>query len=64
MAKEQKEMNPTPRQIKQTRTEAGLTQQQAADMVMVTKRAWQYYEAGQREMSAAVWELFNLKINQ
>lgn len=53
---------PTPQQIKQARTDAGLTQQQAADLVRVTKRAWQYYEAGQRTMSAAVWELFNLKI--
>jgi DNA-binding XRE family transcriptional regulator len=52
---------PTAQQVKQARKEAGLTQKQAADKIMVSKRSWQYYEAGQREMSAAVWELYKIK---
>jgi DNA (cytosine-5)-methyltransferase 1 len=55
---------PTPQQIKQARKEAGLTQKQAGELVHVEVRTWQKWEYGERPMSAAVWELFNLKINQ
>lgn len=50
--------------IKNARTSAALTQQQAADKVFVTVRAWQRWESGDREMSEADWELFLLKTNQ
>jgi DNA-binding transcriptional regulator YiaG len=38
-----------------------MTQQEAADSVHVTLRAWQMWEAGQRKMPAAAWELYVIK---
>ena len=52
---------PSPSEILAARKAAGLTQTQAAATVGVTLRAWQYWEAGQREMPASAWELFNIK---
>lgn len=52
---------PQPAEIIARRTAAGLTQTQAANLVYVMLRAWQRWEAGDREMSAAHWELFCLK---
>ncbi|MCA0175215.1 MAG: helix-turn-helix domain-containing protein [Proteobacteria bacterium] len=54
-------MTPTPAQIKQARTRAGLTQTQAAELLPVTLRNWQHWEGGRHAMSAALWELFRLK---
>jgi len=54
--------SPTPEQIKAARANAGLTQSQAALLVYKTLNAWQKWEAGDREMDAAIWELFLLKI--
>ena len=53
---------PTPAEIRQTRTDAGLTQQAGADLVYKTPRAWQHYEQGTRTMPRSVWELFKHKI--
>ena len=53
---------PTPQQIKKARTQAALTQTQAAELVHCTLRAWQHWEGGQRKMHAAMWELFLMKI--
>jgi DNA (cytosine-5)-methyltransferase 1 len=39
----------------------GLTQQEAADLLHLTLRAWQRYEYGERRMHPALWELFLLK---
>jgi len=38
-----------------------MTQQEAADSVHVTLRAWQMWEAGQRKMPAGIWELCVIK---
>lgn len=54
-------MQPTTIQVKDGRAKAGLTQTQAANVVHATHRAWQRWEAGDRAMSAADWELFQLK---
>jgi len=54
-------MTPTPQQIKQARTKAGLTQTQAGQVVYVTLRGWQRWEYGERSMSLGYWELFKLK---
>lgn len=51
----------TPDQIKEARRKAGLTQEQAAKLVHVTTRAWQLWEAGDRKMHPACWELFTIK---
>lgn len=53
--------SPAPSEILAARQSAGLTQTKAAALVGVTLRAWQYWEAGQREMPKGMWELFNLK---
>lgn len=53
---------PTAKQIKDTRINADLTQTQAAELVHVTLRAWQYWEAGDNEMPVPFWELFLYKL--
>ena len=55
-------MNPTPQQIKEARTTAGLTQQAAADLVGVSIKSWQAYEGGWRNIRPATWQLFQLLI--
>ena len=54
-------MNPTPTQIKQARTQAGLTQQAAADLVGVSIKTVQSWEGGWRTISPPTWELFKMK---
>ena len=54
-------MNPTCKQIKRLRLSRGLTQSQAAALVYVTLRQWQYYESGGATIGRALWELFQLK---
>lgn len=56
--------SPTPKQIKQARLSAGLTQTQAADLIYKKLRTWQQWEAGHREMDPALFELFELKISR
>lgn len=53
--------HPTKDQIKQARESAGLTQTQAAHLIHYTLRAWQRFEAGERKMHPALWELFCIK---
>lgn len=55
---------PLPDDIKRMRRQAGLTQTEAAALVYVDVRAWQYWEAGERNMPRAIWELFTLKTEQ
>jgi len=54
-------MNPTPTQIKDTRSDAGLTQAQAAKLCHVTLAGFQHWEYGVRKMSPSTWELFKIK---
>ena len=51
----------TPEEIKEARFRAGLTLREAADLVRVNIRTWQKWEAGERSMHPAFWELFTLK---
>lgn len=53
---------PTPQQLKETRLKAGLTQPNCAEMVHVSTRNWQQWEAGDRSINMAAWELFLIKI--
>ena len=60
---------PTPAQIRAAREKAGLTQQQAADLIHATLRAWQCWEApagtpAARRMHVGLYELFLLKTGQ
>lgn len=52
---------PLPDQIKAARQAAGLTQTQAGAALHTTVRVWQQWEAGDRAMHAAFWELFQIK---
>lgn len=54
--------NPTPDEVRAAREAAALTQTEAGDMVHTTCRTWQQWEAGDRRMHPAFWELFRLKI--
>lgn len=53
--------NPAPEQIKAQRVAADLTQTAAAALIHSTCRSWQQWEAGDRRMHPAMWELFNIK---
>ena len=53
--------NPSPEQIRAARELAGLTQTAAACLLHSTCRVWQQWEAGDRRMHPAFWELFRLK---
>jgi DNA-binding transcriptional regulator YiaG len=52
-----------PRVIKNARLYAGLTQTDAASIIHCKLRAWQQWEAGDRKMHPAFWELFRLKVD-
>ena len=52
---------PTPGEIKAARAAAGITQTVAGRLVHTTCRVWQQWEAGDRRMHPAMWELFNHK---
>ncbi len=54
----------TPTEIKQARTNAGLTQTQAAALIHKSLRAWQQWEGNQRKMDRAFWELFKIKVEE
>jgi putative transcriptional regulator len=56
-----KENTPAPETIIKARASAGLTQTQAAAVVHTTCRVWQRWEAGDRKMHPAFFELFQLK---
>jgi len=53
---------PSPAEIREARHIAGLTQQQAGAIIGATRRAWQDWEAGRRNMPGSKWELFNRKL--
>ena len=55
--------NPLPAEIIATRKAAGLTQTEAASLVCGSLRAWQQWEAGDRRMHPAFWDLFCIKIS-
>lgn len=56
-----KPTSPSPVEIRQARIAAGLTQTQAAATVHTICRTWQQWEAGDRHMHPAFWELFRIK---
>lgn len=55
---------PTKQQIKAARIAAGLTQAQAGQLLHANVRTWQQWEAGDRKMHLAFWELFQLKLSK
>ena len=53
--------NPAPPEIRAMREATGLSQTAAAEIVHTTCRTWQQWEAGDRKMHPAFWELFRIK---
>lgn len=53
--------NPAPAEIIKARTDAGLTQTEAAELIYSTLRAWQNWECGARRMHPQLWESFRQK---
>ena len=53
---------PNPREIKDARAKAGLTQAKAGELIGATRRAWQEWEGGRRNMPVAKWGLFQIKV--
>ncbi len=53
--------SPTPQDLQKIRERYGWTQSEAAALVHVTPRAWQWWEAGQRAMPIGLWELLLIK---
>jgi DNA-binding transcriptional regulator YiaG len=54
--------NPTPEEIRFSREASGLTQTEAGKLLHTTCRTWQQWEAGDRRMHPAFWELFQIKL--
>jgi DNA-binding transcriptional regulator YiaG len=52
---------PAPEDIRAARLAAGLTQTAAGELLHTALRTWQQWEAGDRKMHPAVWELFRIK---
>ena len=52
---------PTPKEIKDLRTDSGLTVAQAANLIHKTACSFQRWERGEGNMPLAYWELFELK---
>lgn len=53
--------SPSPGEVRALRKAARLTQTEAGKLVHVGLRAWQQWEAGERSMHSAFWELFIIK---
>lgn len=50
--------------LKKLRSNAKLTQKEAAELIGITKRSWERYEAGSANINMRNVELFALKTNQ
>lgn len=47
--------------VRQARTDANLTQRQAAELIYCTERQWRNYEMGVTGLPRGLWELFCIK---
>ena len=64
MSKRTTAPRPTAAQILAARTAAGLTQTEAAALILSTLRTWQDWEAGARRMHPGLYQLFAIKTGQ
>jgi DNA-binding transcriptional regulator YiaG len=55
------EQPPAPEAIRDWRRDRGLSASEAAALVHSTQRVWQQWEAGERRMHPAMWELARTK---
>lgn len=56
--------SPDPADIRAARIASGLTQEQAGAMIGASRRTWQNWELGTRNMPTAKWELFQIKAKE
>lgn len=56
--------SPTPDEVRAARDLAGLSQTAAAELLHTTCRTWQQWEAGDRRMHPAFFELFSIKVSR
>ena len=54
--------SPVPAELVAARESVGLSQTAAAELILHTLRGWQEWEAGNRRMHPAFWELWRIKI--
>ena len=59
---ENRSRNPGSAELTALREHCGLTQAAAAALVHSSESAWQQWEAGDRRMHPAMWELFRRKV--
>lgn len=52
--------SPLPDQLRRLRLASAITTAQAADIVLVARRTWQQWEAGDRAMPPGLWLLFQI----
>ena len=55
---------PSPKEIRQVRRRAGLTQKQAAEVIELHTRTWQKYEGGEVEIHPVMWAHFVHLVSQ
>lgn len=57
-------VSPDRRVIRLRRKAYDLTQAEAGALVYSARRTWQDWEAGNRHMHPAIWELFEIKLKE
>lgn len=53
---------PTPKEVKEARLFANLTQSESAELCLITANTWARYEQGSTQMPAPIWKLFEYAI--
>lgn len=56
--------NPTPDQIRAVRLAAGLSQPEAGELILASKRSWENWEQGRVKMHPGLFDYFLIKTKQ
>ena len=56
--------NPTPLQIRAVRLAAGLSQPEAGELILASKRSWENWEQGRVKMHPGLFDYFLIKTKQ
>ena len=59
-----RESNPTPEQIRAARLAAGLSQPEAGELILASKRSWENWEQGRVKMHPGLFDYFLIKTKQ
>ena len=57
-------MKPTPEQIRAARLAAGLSQTEAGELILASKRSWENWEQGRVNMHPGLFDYFLIKTKQ